>query len=461
MRACYGCARMSEEARSTPGEQAADEGARLAQAAERQFGAAHALYATLHLDGQRASYREQLAGAIEQAHRALAALTSPEDEQATHRERARAFASAHKTLAKAHAAVAEDALHGAGQLSLSAQRAPTREACDEGWQRVAAIVASAVASASLATHSAAWLERHAPASSAARAARKAAAKADAAACAARRIVEQRNDAYTFHADSRFSFGEGWYLAAAAVLAGIKIQVEPNKDQTPHAEKFLADAGLHACCQDYRSRPRAMKHTTWIVAQAFRDDPVRAQQKLRAAFLGQAPVAGDVREWIDGRLPALENQRRVLLWVRDGVHHPGRNSGYQELLELTRRIRLAGLVPILTGDALRDGPLPEGALDTILFWKDPVFRGLDMRRAQLQFFEHLRSSHGVVGQLGVTTAGMDGPALLGMPTAYLTDTTNVRMRAWVGAVPGYQEVVRESGYLERVSALLNEWVEPPT
>ena len=80
----------------------------------------------------------------------------------------------------------------------------------------------------------------------------------------------------------------------------------------------------------------------------------------------------------------------------------------------------------------------------------------MRRAQLQFFEHLRERHGLVGQLGVTTAGMDGPALMGLPTMYLTDAPNVRMREWVGAVPGYQEVVRESGYLERVSRVLSEW-----
>jgi hypothetical protein len=98
---------------------------------------------------------------------------------------------------------------------------------------------------------------------------------------------------------------------------------------------------------------------------------------------------------------------------------------------------------------------------ILFWKDPVFRGDDGRRAQLQFFEHLREAHDVVGQLGVTTAGMDGPALMGMPTMYLTDAPNVRMGAWVGAVPGYREVVRGSGYLERVSDVLKEWASPVT
>jgi hypothetical protein len=94
----------------------------------------------------------------------------------------------------------------------------------------------------------------------------------------------------------------------------------------------------------------------------------------------------------------------------------------------------------------------------LFWKDPIFQGPDMRRAQLQLFEHLKQARGLVGQLGVTTAGMDGPALMGLPTMYLTDAPNVRLGTWVGAVPGYQEVVRDDGYLERVSHRLSRWTD---
>ena len=80
----------------------------------------------------------------------------------------------------------------------------------------------------------------------------------------------------------------------------------------------------------------------------------------------------------------------------------------------------------------------------------------MRRAQLQLFEQLRRAHALVGQLGVTTAGMDGPALMGLPTLFLTDAPNVRMDAWVGAVPGYQGVVRGHGALERVGRTLADW-----
>jgi hypothetical protein len=168
----------------------------------------------------------------------------------------------------------------------------------------------------------------------------------------------------------------------------------------------------------------------------------------------------VSTWVEQRLAAAHAGalagKKVLLWVRDGRHHPARNTSFPELVELARRVQHEGLVPIVTGDALRDGALPDGALDMILFWKDPTFRGADQRRSQLQFFEYLKERHGLIGQLGVTTAGMDGPALLGLPTLYLTDAPNVRLREWVGAVPGYQELVRDGDYLERVGHVLCDW-----
>src|SRR5689334_21256321 len=105
---------------------------------------------------------------------------------------------------------AQDARYGAGQLSLSAQRAPTRDACDDGWRRVESIVAVAEEAAASAVALAEILDD--------RVAWKAARAAQTAATDARRLVAERNHAYTFHADPRFSFGEGWYAAAAAVLA---------------------------------------------------------------------------------------------------------------------------------------------------------------------------------------------------------------------------------------------------
>ena len=404
--------------------------------------------ATLHLPGGRERHRRQLDRAIDLANRVLAAGEQAGDVGGD----ARLSVGARSTLVKAHAARAQDARHGAGQLSLGAQRAPTCEACDDGWRRVEEIVAVAEASALVAARTAAELDN--------KSAWKAARAAEAAARDARRIVDERNHAYTFHADPGFSFGEGWYLAAAAVLArvAVAIQIEPGKPQTSQAERFLRDAGLGSSLVLYRSRPRANKHLPEIIARAFRANPLSAQRKLRAAFLGDAPIPQSIIDWADRRLAGVSPGRKVLRWIRYGAHHATRNTTYPELVELARRALAANCVPVLVGDAVHDGEIPSGAVDMTLFWKETIFQGADMRRAQLQFIEHLLGAHGLVGQLGVTTAGMDGPALMGLPTMYLTDAPNVRLGTWVGTVPGYREVVRDDGYLDRVSDGLKRWAD---
>jgi hypothetical protein len=361
---------------------------------------------------------------------------------------------ARTTLVQAHAMRAEDARHGAGQLSLGSQRAPTPETCDDGWERVEEIVQVAEESARSAARLVDAINPKEKKWAAAAAA--AAAAAVASARAARRIVDERNHAYTFHADPAFSFGEGWYLAAAAVLAGIAIQVEPGKPQTAAVERFVRDAGVAERVQPYRSRPRANKHLTAIVAAGFRADPIEAQRRVRAAFLGDTPIAPEIVDFAARALDGAPAGAKVLLWVRHGAHHANRNTSYAELVELVARARAADLVPALIGDAVRGGDIPPGAIDLTLFWKQPLFQGEDMRRAQLQLFEQLRRAHGVVGQIGVTTAGMDGPALIGLPTAYLTAEPNPRIGAWVGAVPGYEEIVRDDGYLARIDAVLRTW-----
>ncbi len=434
----------SASSSATPAPPAAAEAATaLAREAAALLADALAEATRVHVAGVRDRHRQLLERGIELANAAVgggrADLGDP-----------KALARVRSRLVKAHAARARDALHGANQLSLASQRAPTRDDCDDGWQRVEEVVAVAEASAREATRLAGELGD--------RASCRAAAAAQAAATDARRILEERNRAYTFHADPRFSFGEGWYLAAAALLAGVEIQIEPGKPQTAQAERFLRDAGLGHRLVAHRPRPPANKPLPDLVARAFRADPLSAQRRLRAAFLGEAPVPDAIASWAARALAGAPAARKVLLWVRYGAHQPARNTAHPELVELARRAADAGLAPVLVGDALRDGEVPRGAVDLTLFWKQPLFQGPDMRRAQLQLFEHLRQAHGLVGQLGVTTAGMDGPALMGLPTMYLTDAPNVRLGRWVGAVPGYEEIVRGDGYLERVGATLRRWAD---
>jgi hypothetical protein len=403
---------------------------------------ADTLASELHLPGERERHRAQLAEVIALAHDAI--------NEAQRGGHARGIARARLTLLKAQMARAEDARHGAGQLSLGSQRAPTREDCEDGWQRVEEIVVVAEQAAEHATQLANQLDT--------KAAEKAAQRANVAALNARRIIEQRNHAYTFHTAPGFSFGEGWYLAAAATLdEHVLIQIEPDQPQTAQAERFVEDAGLGERLVAYRCRPRANKHLPAIIAHAFRKAPLEAQKRLRSAFLGDEPIPHTIAKWADQRLTsvAAENQKKVLLWVRSSAYHAHRNTTYAELVQLVEAARAARLMPILIGDAVAGSP-PSGCIDMTLFWKRPLFRGVDMRRAQLQLFEHLADAHELAGQIGVTSAGMDGPALMGLETMYLTDEPNVRLGKWVGAVPGYREIVRDGQYRERIEKTLATW-----
>lgn len=391
----------------------------------------------LNKPGVRDIRRAQLGRVLEQARTAL--------------ETAPGLAKARFTLLEALALQADDARYGAGQLSRGAQRAPTVANCEAGWARVESIVKTAEEAAQDAVR---WARNDDPPNVLGWVRR---ASADAA--EARKIVDSRNHAYTFHAQPGFSFGEGWYLSAATVIDQVPIQVEPNQAHTPRVERFVRDAGLAGYRTEYRPRPRANKPLTDIIARGFRRNP-NVQRSIRQAFIGEAPLTPSVVNWVDTRLREVPSGPKVLLWVRYVRHHPHRNTSYPELEELAARAQEAGLRPILVGDALRDeDAVPAGTLDWTLFWKDSVFQQEDMRRAQIHFFEYLRRGHQLLGQIGVTTAGMDGPALIGLPTIYLTDSSNVRMREWQGAVPGYEEVIREGDYLDRVSRSFRRWIAP--
>ncbi len=395
-----------------------------------------ALQGTLHLPGMRDDYRQQLEQFIKTATQALNATQNRYEQEALY-----------WLLVQAQAARAEDARYGAGQLSRGSQRAPTLADCDDGWLRVEEIVANAEQAAQNAAKIAQILDSAK--------AKKQAQRAELAAQEARGIVNERNRAYTFHADPGFSFGEGWYLAAAALFAGLAIQIRPGAIQEEQARRFLSDAGLASAIQPYRSRPASPKHLTHIIAEAFRVNPQNSQHRLRHAFLGNDLPASELIGWIANKV-GTSSAEKVLLWVRTGDHDAQRNTCFKELRQITDLVLSAGLIPVFFGDAVPADSVPHNAVNLSLCWKEPIFQGPEMRRAQLQMFEILKQRHGLVGQIGVTTAGMDGPALMGLPTMYLTQEPNVRLGKWVGPVPGYEEVVRRPGYLETMRTTLFRW-----
>ncbi len=411
----------------------------------------------LHLPGARERHRAALERAIALCED-VARLASEVDVAGS------TLVASRLTQARAHCARAEDARHGANQLSQGAQRAPTHEDCEDGWERVAEIVAVAEDSARAAARIAAELEHtHAPQTRVPHnrvphtRVKEAAQRAEVAARAARLLLEGRNHAYTFHADPAFSFGEGWYVAAAARLSDIAVQIGPGPAHAA-AERFLHDAGLGPRIVPYRPRPRANKALPDLIARAFARDPLGAQRSLRDSFLGEGSIPAAIEDFGDRVLASAASGPKVLVWVRRQTHHAGRNSTREEIEALCRCALDRGLSPILMGDVLDDAAPPPRTVALTMFYRQPPFDGPDTRRAQLHLFEHLRRAHDVVGQVGVTTAGMDGPALMGLPTVYLTEVSNVRMRRWVGAVPGYEEVVRTDDSLERIGRTFSRWTQ---
>ena len=300
----------------------------------------------LHEEGVRNRYRGLLEAAAECA------------------EREQSSAEAKSALLRVQVARARDARYGAGQLSRGAQRAPTPADCDDGWMRVEEIARVAEGCAEQARGLALELGTEV--------ALRSAETAELAAREAREIVEARNHAYTFHAEPGFSFGEGWYAAAAAVLGGALLQVEPDKPQTLQAARFLRAAGLGSQIVPYRSRPRSNKHLTAIIAEAFGAGPLRAQQTLRRAFLGEEPISPAIVRWCQRRAgPAVGH--KVLVWVRIGTHDSHRNSTPREVRSLCRRVVAAGLVPVLFGDA-PPPDLPKETLDLSFAWKEGSLPG---------------------------------------------------------------------------------------
>lgn len=402
---------------------------------------------SLHLPGIRDTHRAHLLEAKAALESALRTAEPAQDGTQPASESTWLLAC-RQSLLGVYCAFAEDARYGAGQLSRGAQRAPSEADCEDGWLRVEEIVCGAEEVAKRA-RALANLEDSTTA-------RKLADSTERSAWAARSLTEGRNRAYTFHTDAAFSFGEGWYAAAAAVLARATLQLEPGQKHTLAAERFLLDAGLGGQLRPYLPRPRANKALPLLVADAFQTNPSAAQTRLRTAFLARRDEVQAVRTWLREKLGQPASRRAVLIWIRTGAHDAHRNSTADELRTLCLLAQQTQLSPILIGDGLGAMPLPRGALDLTLFWKESLFQGLFMRRAQLELFECLRETWSVVGQCGVTTADMDGPALLGLPTLYLTDEPNVRLGRWVGAVPGYEEVVRDGHHEERVKRRFGTW-----
>jgi hypothetical protein len=130
---------------------------------------------------------------------------------------------------------------------------------------------------------------------------------------------------------------------------------------------------------------------------------------------------------------------VLIWNRAvSEYQTDRNTSALLRRQLSEMAVKQGLFPVFMGHKFGGTRSPS---DLTNVWEEVEFSA-DPYRHQLWFVHHLRERHRLVGQVGSRSGGMDGHALLGLPTIYFDDssaTSSQRMHAWSGS-PGKQPAI---------------------
>ncbi|MFY0566567.1 hypothetical protein ACN28E_22400 [Archangium lansingense] len=171
------------------------------------------------------------------------------------------------------------------------------------------------------------------------------------------------------------------------------------------------------------------------------------------------IQGNIKIFLENdpaRKKLLDPYRpRVLLWVRINKRKPkatahleldtsvqGVRQIVQRIVEANAKRREVGLPEwtiALTGDRLdlsqpKNKLLKDHCVDLMEFWKAPGWNEAWGRRGQLTLFAFLYGRNAQMVNLGMRSGGLEGPALIGIPTVYMEETDNPqqdRMKKWVG------------------------------
>lgn len=143
------------------------------------------------------------------------------------------------------------------------------------------------------------------------------------------------------------------------------------------------------------------------------------------------------------------RKKVLIWARKAAKSKPdtryRNSTAWFMREIRDLVLGLGLTPVMIGEKhVSKKDYVQQAVDLREFYKDPAFQGQDTVLKQLRYLDTLRylpqKEGEVVAQIGVKTGGMDGPALMGLPTIVLdlepSSEFRERMSTWVGKLANY-------------------------
>lgn len=241
-----------------------------------------------------------------------------------------------------------------------------------------------------------------------------------------------------------SFGEAYHVCAAAILdENVKwcvVEVKSQeKDRAKAAEEFLkahAENRKTECEQYKQCNNKSTTLATRIVAKAFEECSNNAVAKLREKWLpSNVQPSGETfaEKWLTDI-----SRKKVLIWNRARDYQSERNTSLCLLNQLFSLVAEANLFPILFGHPIE---APRSPCNLTELWREPE---LESHMAQLSFVNLLRDKYNLVGSIGNRSGGMDGHALLGLPTLYLEASTALgcnqeRMKQWVDVVPGYKRL----------------------
>ena len=204
-------------------------------------------------------------------------------------------------------------------------------------------------------------------------------------------------------------------------------------------------------------------TTLAIAEKFENAPTAVEKKalhtelakkLTARSLDSADIikgTSQVPLFGQQNLPDATSNKSpiVLLWARytgtntANAHNPGGDSCVQGQKQINNVLTSLNCNVITIGHGPRGAPPFRTQFDVGEFYKqDPITSD---RATQLSFFLALMEKYpGRLYQIGQKTGGMDGAALLGIPTIYLEPKGSAaikRMEKWSdGALPFYHSVI---------------------
>jgi hypothetical protein len=168
-------------------------------------------------------------------------------------------------------------------------------------------------------------------------------------------------------------------------------------------------------------------------------------------LDEEPLLNFAEKW----LSPLRGPK-ILIWNRArNDYEKVRDTSPRLLSQLTQLVRTKGFNPVLFGHPVKNAPRLSCNLTEI--WNEP---GIGSHLEQLRFVEHIRRHFDVVGSIGNRSGGMDGPALLGMPTLYLEERDaehQARMFDWTRCMFNYRRVFLDGHEIPDGSTTKQTWL----